>query len=244
MRNLLAKKNIVLLGGIAVLIVVLGILLVTLEKKDASDANGLNVESPGSNFSERNPNLSNRENAIQYALARPSELPKSEIHGATYILTGYDETAYLDDSHDNKPGRKFGGILVFKIVDGEPELFWESEEYINRLYVRYQDLDADGIPEIVWDGDLGATGRSNAYYVYKFADEHFKLITPVELKGSTLKYGRTLLSGEPEYSSIQDIDNDGVMEIIVGYSNQAGSIVKRTYKFDGEQYVLWAESEE
>ena len=111
--------------------------------------------------------LSNREIAIREAMENPGPLRKTKINGEIYILTGYSETTYLDDLHDNKPGRGFGGILIFKLTNNGPELFWESEEYINHPYVSWRDMDGDGIMEILWDGYLGVTGRSNSYYVYK-----------------------------------------------------------------------------
>ena len=191
-----------------------------------------------------NTKISKRKIAIQNTMEHPDKLRTTKINGETYLLTGYSETHYTND--DNKPGRKFGGILVFKLVNNEPVLFWESEDYINSPYVSFLDIDNDGIDEIVWDGDLGVTGRSNAFYVYKFTGDKFKIITPIEIQESTvssikIKYGWTLLAGSSELSYIKDIDDDKVLEIIVGSRDENEKALVFIYKFNGSEYYLWKE---
>ena len=114
------------------------------------------------------------------------------------------------------------------------------------------DINSDGIPEIVWEYDLGVTGRNNAFYVYKFAGDRFKIITPVRTvegitpSGSILKYNDTLLSGDSGLTQMEDIDNDGVQEITVGdwmgaIGDNAGGKDIKIYKYDGDKYYLWKE---
>ncbi|MBI3589381.1 MAG: VCBS repeat-containing protein [Candidatus Liptonbacteria bacterium] len=180
--------------------------------------------------------------AIKEALNETDKLKKiTQISGSTYILTGYQES-----NTENKPGRRFGGILVFKIENKKPVLFWESEEYVNTGKVAgFRDINNDGIDEIVWDYDLGVTGRNNAIYIYKFDKDKFRLITPIEIEESSkfstsIKYGRTILSGDNDLTYMKDIDGDKIQEIVVGY--REGNIINRqTYKFNGQEYKLWKE---
>ncbi len=199
--------------------------------------------------------LSNRDLAIQEALKNPDKLRRAQINGETYLLTGYDDTFYGyygSRSHgprENSPGRPFGGILVYKLENGKPVLFWESKEYISKLFVSFRDIDSDGTPEIVFDGYIGVTGRDNAIYVYKFVDNTVKLITPFEELETTIfptkfKYRSTLLGGTVELTYIKDIDNDGIQEIVVGSDNEDGTKDMKIYKFNGSKYYLWKEMTE
>ena len=198
---------------------------------------------------------SNRDIAIQEALTNPDKLlRRAQFNGATYLLTGYDDVFYGDNNKkENKPGWKFGGLIVFKLENGRPVFFWESSENINVGRIGgFMDINSDGIPEIVWEYDLGVTGRNNAFYVYKFAGDRFKIITPVRTvegitpSGSILKYNDTLLSGDSGLTQMEDIDNDGVQEITVGdwmgaIGDNAGGKDIKIYKYKGERYYLWKE---
>jgi hypothetical protein len=204
------------------------------------------------------PALSNRDIAIKEVLENPDKIVRrTEINGETYFLTGYDDVFYGDNSKkENKPGQKFGGLIVFKLENGKPVFFWESNEYINVGRVGgFVDINNDGISEIVWEYDLGVTGRNNCFYIYKFVNDRFGLITPaktIELitpSGGTLKYNRTLLCGDSALTYMKDIDNDGIPEIMVGEFTNAiigddiGGRAKdiRIYKYDGDKYYLWKE---
>ncbi|MBI3589387.1 MAG: VCBS repeat-containing protein [Candidatus Liptonbacteria bacterium] len=194
--------------------------------------------------------LSNRDLAIKEALNNTDKLQqRAQVNGVTYILTDYDDTFYGGGPKENKPGWKFGGIIVFKLGNGKPIMFWESEEAINRGSVRFFDINNDGIPEIIWDGYFGATGRDSAFYVYKFNNTGFKLITPTEtIKTSSITYKQTILGGDSGFTQIEDIDNDKIQEIIVGYrdggiivGDRSGVIHRQIYKFNGQTYELWKE---
>ena len=197
--------------------------------------------------------LSNRDIAIKEALTSPDKLlRRTQINGETYLLTGYDDVFYGDNAKENKPGQKFGGIIVFKLENDKPVFFWESEENINRDAAGFGDINNDGIPEIVWGYDLGVTGRNNAFYVYKFIGNGFRIVTPVDAwetvtsPGTVLKYSRTLLSGDSGLTYMEDIDKDGIQEIIVGdwkgnIGDNAGGKDIKIYKYDGDKYYLWKE---
>jgi hypothetical protein len=193
-------------------------------------------------------NLSNRDVAIKEALANPDKLPRAEINGETYLLTGYDDVFYGKSRKENKPGWKDGGIIVFKLINNESTFFWESKEIINQgRPARFQDINSDGIKEIVWEYYLGVTGRDNCFYVYKFENSGFELITPLLTttpSGSTWNYNTTLLCGDSGLTQMEDIDNDGVQEITVGdwigaIGDNAGGKDIKIYKYDGDKYYLW-----
>ena len=241
------KQNITYLGVAILVLIVVGLVFL-----NRSSVLSETTEEEDNTLMQTDSKLSNREIAIQNALTYPESLPTAEVSGNTFLLTGYAETKHLDNSHDNKPGRKFGGILLFKLTDGRPELFWESNEYIGQPYVRFEDVDGDTAPEIVWSGDLGVTGRNYSFYVYKLIGNEMTLITPVETKQATIssaegpvkiEYGRTLLGGEPQLSFLKDIDGDGVKEIAVGYVGSDKKPVTRIYKITDSQYSLWKESD-
>src|SRR3989344_789865 len=212
----------------------------------------LNNVGDNQNIISKNNKPSNRDIAIQEALTNPDKLlRRAQFNGATYLLTGYDDVFYGDNNKkENKPGWKFGGLIVFKLENGRPVFFWESSENINVGRIGgFMDINSDGIPEIVWEYDLGVTGRNNAFYVYKFENSGFKLITPLLTttpSGSTWNYNITLLCGDSGLTQMEDIDNDGVQEIMVGDwkgsigDNTAGKDIK-IYKYDGDKYYLWKE---
>jgi len=245
----MTKNNFYFLGIIACLVFILAVVTTTTKSKSLSlrDSDHDKSEESNNNISQVDDipgtasDLSNREIAIKAAETSPHSLPKTRIGNDVYLLTGYEDTFYGQSDKDNKPGRKFGGILVFKMIDGEPELFWESDEYITQKYMSFKDIDSDGVQEIVWEGDLGATGRNSSIYVYRFNSNTFYLITPVEYRegvvsGIAIRYGWTLISGLPELTYIKDVDNDGMMEITTGYYDENGKFLKQVYKFDGSEY--------
>jgi len=195
-------------------------------------------------------NLSNRDIAIREVLENPDKIRRTEINGEVYPLTGYDDTFYGKSRKENKPGWKDGGIIVFKLVNDKPVFFWESKEIINQgRPAHFQDINNDGINEIVWEYYLGVTGRDNCFYVYKFENSGFKLITPLLTttpSGSTWNYNITLLCGDSGLTQMEDIDNDGVQEITVGdwmgvIGDNAGGKDIKIYKYDGDKYYLWKE---
>ena len=105
-------------------------------------------------------------------------------------------------------------------------------------------MDGDDIDEIVWDDDLGVTGRNNSYYVYKFVDGQFKLITPVEPGYTRIGSGFSTVNSSAQYGQIKDLDGDGVMEIITAFSDYRDENDKpdyKIYKFNGSEYFLWYE---
>ncbi len=235
----LTLKNIIYAGGIIILLV---LIFFNHSQVSPTIKDPDNIPQPIIEKEE----LSNREIAIQDAMEHPDKLRTTKINGETYLLTGYSETYRLDGSLNNKPGRMFGGILVFKLVNNQPVLFWESEDYIDSPYVSFLDIDNDGIDEIVWAGDLGVTGRSGAFYVYKFTSDKFKIITPIEIQESTvssikIKYGWTILVGDAELAYIRDIDDDKIQEIAVGYRDENEKALVFIYKFNGTEYYLWKE---
>ena len=207
----------------------------------------LNNVGDNQNIISKNNKPSNRDIAIQEALTNPDKLlRRAKINGETYLLTGYDDVFYGDNNKkENKPGQKFGGLIVFKLENGKLILFWESNEYINVGRVGgFMDINSDGISEIVWEYDLGVTGRNNSFYVYKFIGDRFKIVTPVETVELTTPFGirykyNTLLGGDPELTYMSDIDNDGVQEIIVGTGETSGNKEFEIYKYDGEKYYFW-----
>lgn len=191
--------------------------------------------------------LSNRDIAIKEVLEDPDKIARrTQINGDVYLFTGYDDTFYGGNAKENKPGWEFGGLIVFKLENGKPVFFWESKEIINIGRVGgFRDINSDGISEIVWEYDLGVTGRNNCFYVYKFVGDGFELITPAKAiegitpSGTTLRYNRTLLCGLNEFTNMRDIDNDGVPEIIVGHEKINSNKKFEIYKYDGEKYYLW-----
>jgi len=211
----------------------------------------------GQEIPEETPVLSNRDIAIKEVLENPDEVvQRTEINGETYLLTGYDDTFYGESRKENKPGWEFGGIIVFKLENDKPVMFWESEENINQGRPAYfGDINNDGISEIVWDYYLGVTGRDSCFYVYKFTGDRFKVVTPIKTiegttpSGITLKYNRTLIGGDSGLTYMKDIDNDGVPEIIMGsftgaiIGDDIGGRAKdiKIYKYDGDKYYLWKE---
>jgi len=201
----------------------------------------LNNDENNQNISPEDKNkLSNRDVAIKEALESPDSLRRTEINGETYILTGYSES---DAYKENKPGWALGGIIVFKIENGLPTLFWESQEFINSGKTAiFKDINNDGINEIVWEGSLDRGRRNISFYVYKFAGDEFKIVTPIDIGTSF-----TLLSGHSSLTYMKDIDNDGIQEIVVGRNEDiSGNFdirqqYQQTYKFNGQVYELWKE---
>mgnify|MGYP001604001473 CR=1 FL=1 len=196
---------------------------------------------------EENVKISNRELSIKNALARPEELKATKINGDTYLLTEYDDTFYGRGLEENKPGQKFGGIVVFKMENDNLKFFWESTEDINMGSVYFKDINNDGVDELVWDGYFGATGRNTAFYIYKFSGDKFDLITPVDTFKITTPEGvykeikMTTLSGDNGFTYIKDIDADNVQDIAVGYRDDNNKALVSIYKFNGAEYYLWKE---
>ena len=236
-------------------IIILSILTTYLLLANLSSRKNLDNTGNNQTTTPRDNKLSNRDIAIQEVLANPDKLlRRTQINGETYLLTGYDDVFYGDNNKkENKSGQKFGGLIVFKLENGKPILFWESTEYINVGRVGgLIDINNDGIKEIVWEYDLGVTGRNNSFYVYKFAGDGFKLVTPMKIVelttplGITLKYNRTLIGGDSSLTYMSDIDNDGIQEITVGdwmgvIGDNAGGKDIKIYKYDGDKYYLWKE---
>lgn len=200
---------------------------------------GVNIKSP------KNENIifTKRDFAIKDAQANPEKLKKVIVNKETYLMTQYPEEKF----QENNSGWRPAGIIFFKLENNQIKLFWESSEDIsNGGSFRFQDIDNDGIAELIWEGDGGVTGENNSIYVYKFNGSGFKLITPAEtaevvnLKGEKIKHISTILGGDSDLTYMKDIDGDKIQEIVVGY--REGNIINRQiYKFNGQEYKLWKE---
>lgn len=188
--------------------------------------------------------LSNREIAMVALLKNPDKFDKSTFKHEEYYLTSYNDSFY-GDGPENRLGHKSGGIIVFKIEKGKPKIFWESVEEINNGFAYFKDINNDGIPEIVWDGYFGATGRNSAYYAYKFDGNKFTTITPVRIskgitmEGTPVEATDTLISGDSGLTYMEDLDNDGIQEFTTGYWDENNNAMVSTYKWNGTEYYLW-----
>ncbi|MEK7621835.1 MAG: hypothetical protein AAB415_01520 [Patescibacteria group bacterium] len=166
-----------------------------------------------------------------------SGLPETKINGDIYTLSWYGEEKFQDENHPYKPA----GFMVFKLLGNRPTLFWESkEETNNNGKPRFEDINNDEVDEIVWEGDLSVTGRTNAFYIYKFVGNTFKRISPLQ-KDSTDTYLLTELVGSAELTFMKDIDADKIQDIIVGYEQSEGKKIAKIFKWNGSEYSLWKE---
>lgn len=180
------------------------------------------------------PNLSNRDIAIKEALENPDKFQKIEFKNNIYFITRYDEEKFTEKNQNTRPA----GFIFFKLEEGKPVLFWESKELLsNSGFGEFSDIDSDGIKEFIWL-ESGATGRGAAFYIYRFSSDGFELITPTEHR---ITYNITLIGGDAHLTYMEDIDNDGIQEIRVGYEDKDGNKQFEIYKYDGEQYYLWKE---
>ena len=182
--------------------------------------------------------LSPRAMRIEEYLADHGKATAIEITTKTFSIVEYlnSENSNIRN-HDSFPYVR-GGVIAF---EGK-NIVWESSEFIWRVSdLRLQDINSDGINEILFEDVGGGNRPSCAFYMYQWRDSAFHLISPYE-DSTTSKgtyRGTKIGSCGPSIRDgfLEDIDDDGTEELIQAtYDNK-----KLTYKFNGTEYKLWKE---
>lgn len=187
-----------------------------------------------------------------FELIKKESITEDNSSESVFVATYNYSSEFINHINDLDVNKKHrGGIIVFSVFDKYVEKIWESQEIIQGLGnpgVRFLDLDSDGFKEMVV-----AVPQSNIYesfYVYKFKDKSFNLISPL-VKEEYTKIEISEIYGTTPIE-ISDKDNDKIMEIstrelvdIIPDSSDenlgAGGVVIRIYKFNSEVYELWKE---
>ena len=140
-----------------------------------------------------------------------------------------------------------GGIIVFKIENGQIRKIWESTDEIllsiPRIEVR--DITGDGKSEIL---AFWSDGKTEILYIYSWTGDNFKLITPIT---SFVSPGNRKIISGPIFGSYdggilaKDIDGNKLEEVIIIVEDPygEGENYQRIYKWDIEnkEYYLWKE---
>ncbi len=149
-----------------------------------------------------------------------------------------------------KPKEEQGGIIVFKIVDKEPQIFWETSNPVTltRPVIETRDITNDGKVEILADW---SDGTIDNLFIYSWTGSEFKFISPTTLFKSPysgkeiIGYIFVVRMGDIQ---IKDIDNDNIDEVIISggttrdkIGNEIPIQRERIYKFNGQEYKLWKE---
>jgi len=130
-----------------------------------------------------------------------------------------------------------GGKLVVYEEEGPNDFttIWVSEETLHDRIgsLGIEDVNKDGKPEILVHATAGAHG--SALYLYSWEDSTAHLFHP---NGDT---SRTNFVGDGSGVSNQDVDGDGIQEILCynrDYDWKYHYLVDY-YKWDGKHYVFW-----
>lgn len=154
------------------------------------------------------------------------------------------------DKDVRKEERK-GGIIVFKITNKKPVIFWEIGNLVDltRPLIETRDINNDGRVEITADW---SDGTIDNLFIYSWTGNEFKLISPttiVKWSDSTTSIGYIFVVRRGDIQ-IKDIDNDNIDEIIISggttrdeIGNEIPVEEKRIYKWDviKQEYFLWKE---
>lgn len=232
MITLQDKRLAISLGGIVLILLLAGLYSASVHvRKDSS------TPAPVEESKKTAIGFVSKDNALEEIKDSLNELPKSTINGNVYALAWRKEQKYIDDQHLYQPA----AILIFKAQGSDQVVVWESEEEISNNGVpRFQDIDTDGVDEVVWEGDLSVSGRTNAFYVYKYESDTFKRISPLQDETNE-SFLVTALVGEANLTYMKDLDGDGTQEIVVGTSAN-GKPALTAYKYDSIKYYLWMEN--
>jgi len=184
------------------------------------------------------PLLSYRQISINRLLENPEPYDSAIISNRKFFMTTYRPGGKIDN-HTEFPYAR-GGVILFEEKNGNLGFFWESKEFISDDIARFEDVNNDGIDEIIVS-EIGSTGQNLGFWIYAWQNNVFRLITPTkEVTTSLGTFRLSVLGGDISKTRIEDIDGDNVFEIIIVW--QAGKIEwQRIYKWNGEKYYLWEE---
>ncbi len=175
---------------------------------------------------------------------------------------------YKVDYESKKPG---GIIMLKRLPNGKDAIYWEIASPMligdSSRVQAVQDINGDGLKEIITESDWG--GRPNGYDYTTFwilsldpktktykvlntmTDEHHNVETDFNFEHpnpphpfSHLNQLEVDLQGTAGVDmSFQDMDSDGVMEIVIRYP-YSPSIPSLLYKWDGARYFFWKQTTE
>ncbi len=190
--------------------------------------------------------ISYRDALIEVFHDFPDKFPHTMIDGKALYLVGYPEGG--GEYYIRKVGipyQDWGGVIVFEQAGKDTfNLLWESNEAITRGngdYSRFQDINNDGIDEIIIT-DITGTSSTTSILIYMWQDNTFKIVTPTEKIGKN-----TFTSIAADSAYLKDLDNDKIDEIIDEYRDDEKKILhQRIYKFNKETglYSLWKQTAE
>ncbi|MGD1994207.1 MAG: hypothetical protein PVI59_13525 [Anaerolineae bacterium] len=139
------------------------------------------------------------------------------------VLTGWGGGA-------NQLGYDFLQLFVFASAEGDGALIaWQSEQLPTDRAEPLQaaDINADGLPEVLSVQAMGASGET--LYVLAWQDSAYGWLTP---RGGHFDGGESF--GENGVR-VEDVDDDGVAEILASYGPAAAQI--DVYGWNGQAYA-------
>lgn len=190
----------------------------------------------------------------------------------TYLLDDNDPSTrvligiYAADEY----GKNGGIIMLKKLNDGRFAIFWEIKspyfwEPGGSSLKKIEDVNKDGLKELIipWRSALSTNHNQitdNWIITLDPKNKRYKVLNPViDAAGTELsedidfeqmnpdkgyeKFQSNTLHGLENL--LQDIDGDGIQEIVVTYKFEEGGPEKRSvYKFGDSKYYLWKETTE
>jgi hypothetical protein len=161
-----------------------------------------------------------------------------------YVVTFYQPN--FRDENVKKEERN-GGIIVFKVTNKTPIIFWEIGNPVDltRPGIEARDITNDGYVEITADW---SDGTIDNLFIYSWTGSNFKLISPttiVKWPDLTTSVGYIFVVRMGDIK-IKDIDDDNIDEIIISggttrdeIGNETPIESERIYKWNGSEYHLW-----
>lgn len=249
------KKEFILVL-IALIILVFVLLLSKYKAESDAEPSVINTDIQLSPEEYRNPSARARMEKISPRAAQleiysefPEHFPSTLYEGKLFHLVafpdsyGFETPNFAEGRNKDRPG-----VIVF---EGN-NIIWENSDDFMEIFTFltvFRDVTGDGVSEVI----VVDSGGGNVTYcittIYIWNGQTFALITPEPHEGISL------CSGVNDDEGIQDIDEDGVFELVAYLKRKVHpeihdidnplyleeKTVRQIYKYNGTKYFLWKE---